>query len=132
MKKKTVIWISVVAVVLAAAVCVGLLFVNARKRSAEAFDARISGTWVRQTEENWYTELEIGEGEMCYKFFSPDYPEYNEILQNYYYQIVGENTLKISPDGETFGTFTVTFGEDSLTFSPALTGSEQSETRYRK
>ncbi|MDO4845527.1 MAG: hypothetical protein Q3977_02840 [Oscillospiraceae bacterium] len=98
--------------------------------------AKVETVWTREVEgeENCYLKLTLQDGRMEYRFVSLAYPSLSETLFTYDYTAADEHTLRVTyPDGALLDV-TVSLNEDEseLTFTPAVTVAEASETWTRE
>ena len=124
---------AVLALILAAAALI--LLSRAARQRQDALLAKVEAVWTRavEGETDCYLKLTLQDGEMEYRFVSIAYPSLSETFFTYGYTAMDEDTLRVTfPDGAKLDV-DVTLNEDGseMTFSPAVTVAEESETWTR-
>ena len=93
----------------------------------------LQGKWQRQVDAQTDTrlELQVKGNKMEYRFVSKRFPELSSLLHTYEWTALDEDTIRVRYDDEHWVDTDVAIKNRTMTFSPAVTLQENSETWHR-
>lgn len=93
----------------------------------------LQGTWQRQVDDQTDTrlELQVKGKKMEYRFVSERFPELSSLLHTYEWSALDKDTIRVHYDDEHWVDADITMDGSEMTFSPAVTLQESTETWHR-